>query len=548
MDRPLTNKMQTGCLLLVLLFSQSILAQAKTVEKAKKISPPRLSAQSKSQSVPPAEWVWVPTWSPDGKSIAVNWPAPKKVALEAVSVPAKNSPPGPVFIETPPTIRPQKPKPRRFAFIDNIGERRTILLNASNFERLPVNIQALLMSVAWSPNGKMLAGITLTGQSAIFDTSSGKVIMAISAATTGAYPDMSWSPDSQLIACANRESTAVYNVTNKTKQFVFPDLKGGGDCSVAWSQQGDLVAACGAQKENSTTDAVRICNGRTGKLVFSSTSKEGIRMADWSKDKNWFAYSDKSIHILSAKTFKEELVLKPKGQNNLAQFQWASSGSKIAYCGSDGILHIYDMGSKKEISTIPSEKTGAISFVWSPDSTLLAINDHNTLAICRASDGKYLGSKDFADTPITTWSADGKALALSGFSAECVYWVPLNLKDDAVAIEAGSKGNPWQGQKEPENLEDCFAELDSTLSPLYREQIKSCSEKDLCLYTGGPSLGMQLRNTWGLRRQNALTDYFKSMGITNGASMSAIIIEAYWRRLNNKPLEIDELARRYRFR
>ena len=548
MKKQLALMTKAGCLLFVTLLPQHLAAEAKLIDNAKSHGKSDLTSHSRVKIVPPAEWVWIPTWSPDGKAIAVNWPAPKRVALAAVEEKATNTQVGAVFVETPPTLKPQKSKPQQYATIDNIGERKTILLNANNFERLPVNIPALLMSTSWSPNGKMLAGITLTGQSAIFDTTSGKIIMAISADHTGPYPSISWSPDSQAIACTNRKSAEVYDVTNHKKRFVIPDLKGGMHCSVAWSRQGDLVAACGALEASSATDAVRIYNGRTGKLAFASNSKDGIRMSDWSKDKQWFAYCDKNVHILSAKTLQEELVLKPKGQNNLAQFQWAPSGSKIAYCGSDGVLHIYDMNRKQEISAIPSEKTGGFSFVWSPDSTLIAINDHNTLAICRVSDGKYLGSKDFADTPITVWSADGKALALSGFSAECVYWVPVNTREDAVAIEGGNKGNPWQGQKVPENLEDCFAELDSMLSPAYQEKLKVCTERELCLYTGGPSLGMQLRNTWGLRQQNALTEYFKSLGITNGASMSSIIIETYWRRLNNKPLEIDELAKRYRFR
>ncbi len=74
-------------------------------------------------------------------------------------------------------------------------------------------------------------------------------------------------------------------------------------------------------------------------------------------------------------------------------------------------------------------------------------------------------------------------------------------------------------------------------------EIKKSTEDKLFMFQGGPSLGMGLRNQWGLRQRNPLTKYFNKMGIANGANMSSLIIELFWRHLNGKPLNLEERAK-----
>jgi hypothetical protein len=201
----------------------------------------------------------------------------------------------------------------------------------------------------------------------------------------------------------------------------------------------------------------------------------------------------------------------------------------------------------KETATISAEKTGRFSFQRSPSGAYLMIKSpSNEIAICDSTNGQYLGSKEFGDA-ITKWCPDEKALAMYKMRTESVEFVPVHLSSAAVAFDGGTSGNPWEHQHVLRNLEDCFEELTKQLPPAELEQIKNTKESELFRYTGGPGLGMQLRNTWGLRGHTPLAKYFNSLGITDGAAMSTMIIESFWRHLNSKPTELEKQVEQQKF-
>jgi hypothetical protein len=59
-------------------------------------------------------------------------------------------------------------------------------------------------------------------------------------------------------------------------------------------------------------------------------------------------------------------------------------------------------------------------------------------------------------------------------------------------------------------------------------------------------LGMQLRNNWGLWEGSELTKYFNKYGIDHPDDMTDAIFKTFWRHLNNKPLDIEGLAEKYK--
>ena len=90
----------------------------------------------------------------------------------------------------------------------------------------------------------------------------------------------------------------------------------------------------------------------------------------------------------------------------------------------------------------------------------------------------------------------------------------------------------------PKNLEESFSALSKLLSAEEIKKIKEGDEVQMNKYHLG--LGMWLRNTWGLWRGSELKDYFKKIGINHPDDMSAIILNSYWRHLNNKPINLRE--------
>lgn len=96
----------------------------------------------------------------------------------------------------------------------------------------------------------------------------------------------------------------------------------------------------------------------------------------------------------------------------------------------------------------------------------------------------------------------------------------------------------------PENLEDSFDQLDQLLNPEAVDTLKAKkSEDELAGYHFG--LGLWMRNNWGLWRGSRLTKYFNDLGIYHPDDMSGIILDSYWRKLNNHPIRLEEQIKYY---
>jgi hypothetical protein len=166
-----------------------------------------------------------------------------------------------------------------------------------------------------------------------------------------------------------------------------------------------------------------------------------------------------------------------------------------------------------------------------------------TSAYCEALTGRFLGYKHFPIGSIVYWTPDSKSIVFPAIMGSSVRLVPLNFKSGGPVIDGGLAGNPWQDQKVLRNLEDCFEALSHMLAPENIESIKNAKEDGP---KGGFFLGMGLRNEWGLREHNPLVEYFNRYGVTDGGDMSGIIITSYWRHLNGRPIEFEELCRNAR--
>ncbi len=95
----------------------------------------------------------------------------------------------------------------------------------------------------------------------------------------------------------------------------------------------------------------------------------------------------------------------------------------------------------------------------------------------------------------------------------------------------------------PKDLEDCFTELKKLLKPEDVEKMKNGREEDMAGYHFG--LGMWMRNNWGLWGDSRLTQWFNTQGIKHPDDMSGIILDSFWRHLNQKPIKLEEQVKYY---
>jgi hypothetical protein len=85
----------------------------------------------------------------------------------------------------------------------------------------------------------------------------------------------------------------------------------------------------------------------------------------------------------------------------------------------------------------------------------------------------------------------------------------------------------------PNNLKDCFIQLDKMLSEKSKTEIKNLkTKKETIKYHLG--LGMTLRNSWGLWGGSRLQKYFLDKKVNHPDDISALILEFYYDWLHNK--------------
>lgn len=95
----------------------------------------------------------------------------------------------------------------------------------------------------------------------------------------------------------------------------------------------------------------------------------------------------------------------------------------------------------------------------------------------------------------------------------------------------------------PTDLNDCFVQLKKLLKPEDINNMRNSTEDDMIMYHLG--LGMWMRNNWGLWGGSRLARWFNAQGIKHPDDMSGIILDSFWRHLNNKPIKLDEQIKYY---
>jgi hypothetical protein len=91
----------------------------------------------------------------------------------------------------------------------------------------------------------------------------------------------------------------------------------------------------------------------------------------------------------------------------------------------------------------------------------------------------------------------------------------------------------------PKDLKDCFLQLDKILTSEDREQIKNLKDRNETI-NFHHSLGMWIRNNWGLWGGSRLQKYLLEKNLNHPDEMSSLILEFYfdWLNGNNKEWEM----------
>ncbi|MBC3539323.1 DUF6794 domain-containing protein [Rufibacter sediminis] len=109
-------------------------------------------------------------------------------------------------------------------------------------------------------------------------------------------------------------------------------------------------------------------------------------------------------------------------------------------------------------------------------------------------------------------------------------------------LSFGQVKDPWKGK--PNSIEDSFLCLDRMFGDTAKYTFATLPE-DISTFRLHHGFGTWIRNNWGLWGSSKLKQELTGLGFVHPDDMSSFLLKAYHRRLNNKPLQIEEEAKAY---
>jgi WD40 repeat protein len=287
-----------------------------------------------------------------------------------------------------------------------------------------------LQVVAWSPGGEQLATGSNDRTAKIWDAGTGKELFTLSG-HTGEVWRTDWSPDGKRLAtaCLNNDTTA--KVWDAERGQEICTLSGHTEPvrDLAWSPDGKRLATAGNDDK-----MVRVWDAVTGRQVFSLV---GAWSVAWSPDGKHLATGshDSSAKIWDAGTGKELFSL-PVHAGSMNRVAWSPDSKRLATAspGAKPVLKIWDAGGGAEICTCAVAPDDAWYMEWAPDGMRLATaslsGGDRKARVWDAATGALVlsvrsGEKD--PTLDVTWSPDGKRLATRGSFNAILYPVEESI-------------------------------------------------------------------------------------------------------------------------
>ena len=101
---------------------------------------------------------------------------------------------------------------------------------------------------------------------------------------------------------------------------------------------------------------------------------------------------------------------------------------------------------------------------------------------------------------------------------------------------------PLNACTEPRTLGEAHEVLGKLLAPGLLAEFRGAGESETATYNR--TLGIWLRNSWGLWNGGPLRDHLRGLGLRHPDDMSALVLVTYWRLLNGRPMRTEDEVKR----
>jgi RNA polymerase sigma factor (sigma-70 family) len=287
--------------------------------------------------------------------------------------------------------------------------------------------------LAFSPDGKLLAGACSDGVVRLWDPATGEPVRQWLANRANGLTTLAFSPDGKTLATAGRLDHAIRLWDPATGKEVQPAAGHTGIVqSMQFAADGKTLISLGA---DSRVVAWDVGSARELKQMFADTQRDWLRTvqavrADGKvvavigskpgKDNPLARAADPAMHLVDLATGKELQAL--QAGEVVRSVSFSRDGKLVAADGKDGI-RVWETVTGKEVLLRPGQRPNSGGLVFSPDARLLAWagETDRVLHLCDIATGKEMQHWDAAKQEKTTmieFAPDGKSLATASVGAK----------------------------------------------------------------------------------------------------------------------------------
>jgi WD40 repeat protein len=227
--------------------------------------------------------------------------------------------------------------------------------------------QKQIAALAYAPDGKRLASLSLDDTVRVWDTGTGQALHTL---PLGGKPTvgvdqrgLAYSPDGTRLAVARKEVVKVWDAATGRVLHDFPDSA----TSVAFSPDGRTLASAGREGLK-VRDAVtgRKTYAVNGSFDFVLFSPDGSRLITLGND---------GITFRDAATGKEVMVLRHRTEQRLDLAALSPDGRRLALVDGRNVIRLRDTASGEEAVALPGHAASVVGLAFSSDGRRLASAD-----------------------------------------------------------------------------------------------------------------------------------------------------------------------------